>query len=43
MKDWRKYLNFNPLFILLSIENNAIFYFIKQDLLEEKMDLIEEI
>lgn len=41
MKDWISLLNFDPIKPLLNIENEAITYFTKRDLLEEKVGPIK--
>ena len=41
MKDWMDILNFNPIEPLLNVKNEAIIYFTKRDLLEEKVGSIK--
>ncbi|MFX0106449.1 MAG: hypothetical protein ACFE75_13315 [Candidatus Hodarchaeota archaeon] len=43
MKEWKDILHFDPLPRLLSTENKAIDFFVKQDLLTEEVKLIENI
>ncbi len=43
MKDWYKKLKIDPFPTLLSTENMAVLYFVKQDLLEENVGSIEEL
>ncbi len=43
MSDWKYALKYNPIPHLLKTENEAILYFTKRDLLEEKVDSIERL
>jgi len=43
MKDWRKNIQFDPFPKFLSTQNKAIIYFARRDLLNEKVDSIEEL
>jgi len=43
MRTWKEHLSFDPLSILLSTENNAISYFSRRDLLEEKVGSVESL
>lgn len=41
MKNWKEQLRFDPIPTLLSTENKAILYFVRKDLLEEKVESVD--
>ncbi|MFX0082669.1 MAG: prenyltransferase/squalene oxidase repeat-containing protein [Candidatus Hodarchaeota archaeon] len=43
MKDWKDNLKFDPLTPLCSVKNSAILYFVNRDLLEKKVESVENL
>ena len=40
MGNWLEQLNFNPLPLLLSLDNKALLYFVRRDLTDEEVETV---